>query len=146
MAPTKSAFEQDTEGSGTLNKESRPKRERGARHLLAAASYSAAGCSRLCKETAFRHEAVAAGLVLAAHVLIGSDIGTLVVAAMLILATFAVEALNTAVEAVVDDLSPDWSEAAKHAKDLGSFAVLCLLLCNAAWLGFAVHAAFSGTG
>ncbi len=116
------------------------------RHLFAAASYSAAGCSRLFKETASRHEAVAAVLVLASHFLIGSDIGTLVVAVILILAVFAVEALNTAIEAVVDHVSPDWSEAAKHAKDLGSFAVLCLLLCNAAWLGLAVYAAFSGTG
>lgn len=129
-----------------MNTEPKPKRLRGARHLLAAASYSAAGCGRLLKETAFRQEAVAAGLVLAIHFLIGSGLGTLVVAAMLILAAFAVEALNTAIEAVVDHVSPDWSEAAKHAKDLGSFAVLCLLLCNAAWLGLAVWNAFSGTG
>ena len=129
-----------------MNNEPRPKRERGVRHLLAAASYSAAGCGRLLKESAFRQEAAAAGLVLAIHFVIGSDIGTIVVAVMLILATFAVEALNTAIETVVDHVSPHWSEAAKHAKDLGSFAVLCLLLCNAAWLGLAVYAAFSGTG
>ena len=114
------------------------------RHLLAAASYSAAGCRRLLRESAFRQEAIAAGLVLAAHFLIGSDFGALVVAVMLILATFAVEALNTAIETVVDHISPDWSEAAKHAKDLGSFAVLCLLLCNGAWLALAAYTAFSG--
>ena len=127
-----------------MNKESRPKRERGVRHLYAAAAYSAAGFGRLLKETAFRQEAAAAGLVLTAHFLIGSEIGTLVVAVVLILATFAVEALNTAIETIVDHVSPDWSEAAKQAKDLGSFAVLCLLLCNVAWLGLAVHAALSG--
>ena len=128
-----------------MNKESRPRRERGARHLFAAAAYSAAGCGRLLKETAFRQEAAAAGLVLAAHFLVGSEFGTLVVAVVLILATFAVEALNTAIETIVDHVSPDWSEAAKQAKDLGSFAVFCLLLCNAAWLGLAVYVAFSGT-
>ena len=137
--------EPDTGGSGTLNNEPRPRRARGARHLIAAAAYSAAGGGRLLQETAFRQEAAAAVMVLAVHVLIGSDIGTLTVAAVLILATFAVEALNTAIETIVDHVSPDWSEAAKQAKDLGSFAVLCLLLCNAAWLGLAVYAAFSGT-
>ena len=126
-------------------RKSRPKSERGVRHLLAAAAYSAAGCGRLLRESAFRQEAAAAGVVLAAHFLIGSEIGTLVVAAVLILATFAVEGLNTAIETIVDYVSPDWSEAAKQAKDLGSFAVLCLLLCNAAWLGLAVYYAFSST-
>ena len=39
----------------------------------------------------------------------------------------AVEALNTALEELVDHLSPGWSEFAKHAKDLGSLAVACTI-------------------
>jgi diacylglycerol kinase (ATP) len=42
----------------------------------------------------------------------------------------AVEALNTALEEVVDHLSPGWSEFAKNAKDMGSFAVMCTLLAT----------------
>lgn len=51
-------------------------------------------------------------------------------AAILFLLLIATEALNTSIEVVVDHLSPDWSEFAKNAKDLGSFAVACLLLAN----------------
>ena len=39
----------------------------------------------------------------------------------------AVEALNTALEVLVDHLSPGWSQFAKDAKDLGSLAVVCVL-------------------
>jgi diacylglycerol kinase (ATP) len=47
---------------------------------------------------------------------------------MLIL--FAVEALNTAIEELVDRISPEISTVGRHAKDLGSFAVFCLLAVN----------------
>ena len=43
------------------------------------------------------------------------------------LGLIAVEALNTALEELVDHLSPGWSEFAKHAKDLGSLAVACTI-------------------
>ena len=39
----------------------------------------------------------------------------------------AVEALNTAIEVLVDQLSPGWSAWAKEAKDLGSLAVACVI-------------------
>ena len=39
----------------------------------------------------------------------------------------AVEALNTALEVLVDHLSPGWSAWAKEAKDLGSLAVACTI-------------------
>ena len=38
------------------------------------------------------------------------------------------EMLNSAVEAVVDDISLDYRELAKRAKDLGSAAVFCAML------------------
>jgi len=40
------------------------------------------------------------------------------------------EALNTAIEEIVDLVSPEWSLPAKHAKDLGSFAVFSMLCLN----------------
>ncbi len=52
---------------------------------------------------------------------------------MLLLVLAATEALNTAVELIVDRVSPEFSAFAGQAKDLGSFAVFCLLLVN---LGF----------
>lgn len=48
----------------------------------------------------------------------------------LALLVVALEALNTALECVVDHLTQDWAEFARDAKDLGSLAVLCGLLCH----------------
>ena len=114
---------------------------RGFRHVFSALEYSAGGLRRLWRETAFRLELAAGALILMAHAYLGNDGLFLVVAAMLVLITAAAEALNTAVEVVVDHVSPEWSEMAKQAKDLGSFAVFCLLVCNGAWLAYAVFIA-----
>jgi len=58
-------------------------------------------------------------------------IGTswLLVAGFVIFAALvlAIEALNTAVEVLVDHLSPAYAEFARHAKDLGSAAVFFVL-------------------
>ncbi len=48
----------------------------------------------------------------------------------LVLLLVATEALNTALEVLVDHLSPGWSEFAKDAKDLGSLAVACVVAIN----------------
>ena len=61
-----------------------------------------------------------------------------VVTLILFLLTSAVEALNTGLEEVVDLVSPEWSQAAKNAKDLGSFAVFCLLCANGCYVIFAL--------
>ncbi len=45
----------------------------------------------------------------------------------------AFEAINTAIEEIVDRVSPEISEMGRNAKDLGSFACLCLILANAAY-------------
>lgn len=46
---------------------------------------------------------------------------------LLCLISFAVEALNTAIETIVDEISPQRSEFAGRAKDLGSAAVFLVL-------------------
>lgn len=56
----------------------------------------------------------------------------------LFLMLLATEALNTAIEVIVDKVSPEISDMAKHAKDLGSFAVMCLLITNIVHLGYAL--------
>ena len=50
--------------------------------------------------------------------------------AILFLLLLAIEALNTAVEVIVDRVSPEISPMGKQAKDLGSFAVMSALLVN----------------
>lgn len=113
-------------------------KETGVRHMYAALRYSIHGIFRLMEEQAFRHElmACAGGLVVLA--IAGADASKFVGFIVLMLALFAAEALNTAVEELVDRISPEISQVGKHAKDLGSFACFCLILANALYLVWAV--------
>ncbi len=114
----------------------------GVSHLFAAASYSAGGARRLLGEAAFRHELIAFGIVIAVFALVGASFPQYVAMAILFLLLVAFEALNTAIEEIVDRVSPEISDMARHAKDLGSFAVFCMLLANAGYAGHVVISAF----
>jgi len=99
----------------------------GVAHFFAAAGYSAGGLRRLAQESAFRQEAaLIVGLVILLA-LLGASLPEIVGLVAFGLVVVAVEALNTALEVVVDKLSPDWSAWAKDAKDLGSLAVACAI-------------------
>lgn len=106
-----------------MTKPEKPPRKSGLAHFVAAAGYSLAGLRRLSQESAFRQEAVLGLTVLAGLGLWGASGPQLLGAAGLVLLVVLVEALNTALEVVVDHLSPGWSAFAKDAKDLGSLAV-----------------------
>lgn len=107
--------------------EEKPPRKSGIAHFFAAAGYSAAGLRRLARESAFRQEmTLILGLVVV-FVIFGASLpetlGLLALGLLLVM----VEALNTALEVLVDHLSPGWSAFAKDAKDLGSLAVACVI-------------------
>jgi diacylglycerol kinase (ATP) len=108
----------------------KPPRISGPAHLFAATRYSLQGAARLWRETAFRHHILFGMAALA--LLLWAGAGPLVLAGYVILwlVMVAVEALNTALEVLVDHISPGWAQFAKEAKDLGSFAVACLILAN----------------
>ncbi|TCV59367.1 diacylglycerol kinase [Neorhizobium sp. S3-V5DH] len=110
----------------------------GIRRVIAATRYSMQGLVRLWKEEAFRHEVVAfaAGLVLFA--LVGASALDYFVFLILMLVLFSVESLNTAIEELVDRISPEISTVGRHAKDLGSFAVFCLLCANGLFVLYVV--------
>lgn len=111
---------------------------KGLKHFSAAARYSAGGAQRAWQESAFRQE-IAGGLALAViYRVLGVTLEIYVAAAVLFLVLLAIEALNTAIEEIVDRVSPEISVTGKHAKDLGSFAVLCALCANALLLVYAV--------
>lgn len=99
----------------------------GLAHIFAAAGYSWGGLIRLWSETAFRHELAAFLACIALLVPVGASATELFVLVGLFLLLVAVEALNTAIECLTDHVSPEWSEAARNAKDLGSLAVMCVL-------------------
>ncbi|MES2914092.1 MAG: diacylglycerol kinase [Pseudomonadota bacterium] len=105
----------------------KPERKTGVAHFFAAAGYSIGGLRRLARESAFRQEvALIAGLAVVFLVL-GASLPELLGLLAIGLALVAVEALNTALEVLVDHLSPGWSQFAKEAKDLGSLAVACTI-------------------
>lgn len=102
-------------------------------HFFAACRHSARGLRRLWPETAFRIQLLLGAGALAGLLWLGVAGRDLAIFAVLFLLLVAVEALNTAIEVIVDHLAPDWQAFARDAKDLGSLAVACV---------YGVHAVF----
>jgi diacylglycerol kinase (ATP) len=113
-------------------------KETGFRHFVAAAGYSWAGFLRVVRESAFRQELGFFAAALAVLFLVGADATEFVVTTVLFLGLFSIEAMNTAVEEVIDRISPEISIVGKHAKDLGSFAVTCMIAACCLYLGFVI--------
>jgi diacylglycerol kinase (ATP) len=111
----------------------------GIAHFIAAGSYSLGGARRLLGEAAFRHELIAFTVAIIAFVIAGATLFQYIAMALLFLLMVAFEALNTAIEEIVDRVSPEISDMGRNAKDLGSLACLCLILANA---GYAFYVVF----
>lgn len=107
----------------------------GLWHVLDASAYSLAGLRRLWRETAARLELGAAVITAAAFLWRGAELWHWLVAGFLLALILTVEALNTAIEVLTDRLSPEWSQMAKDAKDLGSLAVGLMLLVAGVFSG-----------
>lgn len=105
----------------------------GLGHLVDATGYSIAGMGRLLRETAARQEIALAVVMFGLLAIFGATLAHHLTYAVLFALLLAVEALNTAIEVLTDRISPEWSQAAREAKDLGSLAVGLMVLCN---LGF----------
>ena len=108
----------------------------GLRRLINAFGYSLSGLrSAFRHEDAFRQEvAIAAVLIPVAFLLPVAATARAVLLASVFL-VLIVELLNTAVEAVVDRISPEDHDLAKRAKDIGSAAVMLSLACMAVMWG-----------
>jgi diacylglycerol kinase (ATP) len=110
-----------------MSVQEKPARKSGIAHLFAAAGYSLGGLGRLARESAFRQEVALILGLLVLFVVMGATLAEVLGLLAIGLLLIAVEALNTALEVLVDHLSPGWSEFAKDAKDLGSLAVACTI-------------------
>jgi diacylglycerol kinase (ATP) len=111
------------------------KSRKGLSRILHAGGYSLAGLRVGWRETAFRQEALLALVMIPAAFWLGQGWVQVALLAGVVVMVMVVELLNTAVERVVDRVSPEWHELSKHAKDLGSAAVLLsLLLAGGVWL------------
>lgn len=113
-----------------------PKKSMGLVRLVHATRYSLEGlAAALRHEEAFRFEVAAALALVPAGLWLGADRVERALLVGSVLAVLVVELLNSAVEAVVDRVSPERHELAKRAKDYGSAAVmLSLLAAGAVWL------------
>lgn len=101
----------------------------GLNRLVKALGHSRAGfASAYRTEAAFRQEVWLAALLI--PVSIWLDIGSLERILLIgsVLLVMIVELLNSGIEAVVDRISPEWHDLSKHAKDVGSAAVLLSLI------------------
>jgi len=115
-----------------------PAKHAGLSHLWAAAGYSVGGVTRLAREAAFRQEVVAGLGLLVAYSVMEVTVAVRLSAAVLFLLLIAMEAVNTAIEEIIDRISPEISDTGKHAKDLGSLAVFCLISANSILLLYAL--------
>lgn len=110
----------------------------GIWHFVAAATYSLGGARRLLSEAAFRHELIGFAIAMVAFVISGATLFQYVAMLVLFLLMIAFEALNTAIEEIVDRVSPEISDMGRNAKDLGSLACLCMIVANAGYAGYVV--------
>jgi len=109
------------------------KGKKGLRRLWNALGYSRDGLIAAWRnEAAFREEILLATIAIPLAFYLGKTGVERALMLASILLILIVEILNSAVEAVVDKASPEKSELAKRAKDMGSAAVLLSLLNAAA--------------
>jgi diacylglycerol kinase (ATP) len=96
--------------------------------------FSLAGLRAGWSEAAFRLEACFAFVLLPLAFFVGRNWVEVALLAGSVLLVLMVELLNTAVEAAIDRIGPEWHALSKRAKDMGSAAVLLsLLLAGGIW-------------
>jgi len=111
-------------------------KNKGIKRIFKAFSHSLEGLgSTLRHEAAFRQEAILAVVLIPLSFLMHVELVQHLVLVGSILFVLIVELLNSAIEAVVDDISLRNRPLAKRAKDMGSAAVfISLLNCFICWL------------
>lgn len=120
----------------------KPKSKKGLARLVSALGYSLQGLAACYRnEEAFRQEAVVFIVLLVVIVLIPLSGFVKLLLFTVNSLVLIVELLNSAVEAVVDKVSPEYDELAGRAKDMGSAAVLLSLIAAAAVWVYALYQA-----
>jgi diacylglycerol kinase (ATP) len=121
-----------------------PRQSGGWARLVGATRHSLDGLHAAWGEAAFRLEVRCAFVLVPGAVWLGRGWLETAVLAGTVMIVLITELLNSAVEAAVDRVGPEWHPLAKRAKDIGSAAVmLSLLLCGATWAA-ALHARLVG--
>lgn len=81
-------------------------------------------------------------LIVIVYLIIGAPGQAYIFSIVLFFILVALEALNTAIEVIVDEVSPHISSMAKHAKDLGSLSVMFAYLANGLYALWVVYEVF----
>ena len=113
-----------------------PQKDRtGFNRLWHATGYSLSGLRAGWGETAFRQETIAAVILVPLAFYLGRTWSEVALLAGSVMVVMVVELLNTAIEAAIDRVGPEWHDLSKRAKDMGSAAVLLsLLLALSIWV------------
>jgi diacylglycerol kinase (ATP) len=120
--------------------ENTQKQRKGLHRLWHALGYSMAGLRAGWKETAFKQEALMAGVLVPLAPFVGRHWVETALLVGSILLVLMVELLNSGIEAAIDRIGPEWHDLSKRAKDLGSAAVLISLVwCAGVWLAALWH-------
>lgn len=102
--------------------------------------YSWAGFTYLFKtELAAKVESVFFIMGVIIYFVLGVSAKPFLISVGLFVLLVAVEALNTAIEMIVDEISPHETDLARHAKDLACFAVVCLIGITLFYVGWVVY-------
>ena len=120
----------------------KPINNNGLRRLIHAFGYSSKGILAALKhEAAFQQEVIFGLLLIPLSLYLHIPPLLKLILNLNWLFLMATELLNSGIEAIVDLVSPEYNELAGRAKDMGSAAVLCLLIAwGATWLfAFDVH-------
>lgn len=120
----------------------RQKRRSGFSRLWHATGFSLAGLRAGWQETAFRSEALAAIVLVPLAFWLGRDWVEVALLGGSVVLLMIVELLNTAIEAAIDRVGPEWHALSKRAKDMGSAAVLLTVLLTGAIWAAALHQRF----
>lgn len=110
------------------------KARKGLDRVFHATLISLQGLRAGWSEPAFRQEALISIVLVPASFWLGRTWVETALLAGSVLLVMIVELLNTAVEAAIDRIGPEWHDLSKRAKDMGSAAVLLsLLMCGGIW-------------
>jgi diacylglycerol kinase (ATP) len=111
------------------------KARKGLERVFHATLISLQGLRAGWSEPAFRQEALIAIVLVPASFWLGRSWVEVALLAGSVVLVMIVELLNTAVEAAIDRIGPEWHDLSKRAKDMGSAAVLLsLLVCGGIWM------------
>jgi diacylglycerol kinase (ATP) len=106
-----------------------PKKNTGLRRIVLAGGYSLKGLAAAWRhEAAFRQEVVLCVILVPVALLVEVSMVERLLLLGSLIQVLVVELLNSAVEAIIDRIGPEWHELSGRAKDLGSAAVFLSLI------------------